>query len=254
MRNKLFLWVVITLLLGGCASQKYSDPRDPFEPLNRKIYAFNRGVDKLVFKPLAEGYRWLMPDPVETGIHNVFENLDDVTTAVNGLLQGKFKQAGSDLLRFVVNSTVGVAGIFDVATHWGLEKHDEDFGQTLGYWGFSSGPYLMLPFLGPTTVRDGFGELGDYPLSYTHQIDDPATRNSVKFVDLVQTRAQLLELEKQLEDALDEYAFVRDAYLQNREYRVHDGKLQPTDDPYGADCEADCDDALLEDDVLEEDE
>ncbi len=236
------------VLTSGCATGPNRNPADPFEPLNRKMYSFNKGLDTYLLRPAAKGYHWITPDPVETGVSNFFDNLDNLPTSFNGLLQGKWKQAGSDLLRFVVNSTVGIAGFFDVASSWGLDEHDEDFGQTLGYWGLSTGPYFMVPFFGPTTLRDGVGEVGDYPLSYSRYLDDVRWRNSLKALDLIQTRAGLLEFDKQLEEAMDEYTFVREAYLQNRQFRVYDGNPPQEDDPFAADCDDDtCDDELLED-------
>ena len=153
------LAIVITLF-AGCAST-LGDPRDPFEPMNRGIYQVNDALDRAIFKPVAEGYRAVLPPVIRTGVSNFFSNIGDVLNALNNLLQGKIAAAANDIGRLVINSTFGVAGLFDVATVAGLEKHEEDFGQTLGYWGFGDGPFLMLPIFGPSNMRDTVGRLVD---------------------------------------------------------------------------------------------
>ena len=234
--------IAFLLLLNGCASTGDSNPEDPFESINRPLYSFNRALDKAILRPAAKGYDAITPEPVQTGVSNFFENLDDVVTAVNGLLQGKVAQSGSDTLRVVVNSTIGIGGLFDVASSWGMDKHDEDFGQTLGTWGVGSGAYVMLPFFGPSTIRDGVGEVFDYPLDPFKYTDHVPTKNTVRGLDLLDKRTGLLEFDGQLEEAIDEYAFVRDAFLQNREFKVYDGN--PPED----------DEEWLEDECYEEDE
>ena len=157
-------------LLGGCAT---TNPSDPLEPMNRAIYSFNDGVDTAIFKPLAQGYRAVLPSFVRNGISNFFSNINDVLIALNNLLQGKISNAVSDVGRVLVNTTVGVGGLFDVATNFGLEKHNEDFGQTLGYWGIADGPYLVLPLLGPSNFRDALGRIVDVktdPVGYVNHI------------------------------------------------------------------------------------
>lgn len=209
-------------VLGGCAST--GDPRDPLEPLNRGIYRFNDGVDTVLLKPAAEIYQGVVPSLVRTGVNNVFANLNDVIVALNNLLQGKFHSALSDASRVLVNTTVGILGIFDVATPVGLEKHDEDFGQTLGWWGIGDGPYLVLPFLGPSNARDTVGRVGDYKTDPVTYIDPTRDRNIVQGLRLVARRAELLSASRILAvAALDEYEFVRDAYLQRRRNLIHDG-------------------------------
>ena len=209
-------------VLGGCAST--GDPRDPLEPLNRGIYQFNDGVDTVLLKPAAEIYQGVVPSLVRTGVNNVFANLNDVIVALNNLLQGKFHSALSDASRVLVNTTVGLLGIFDVATPVGLEKHDEDFGQTLGWWGIGDGPYLVLPFLGPSNARDTVGRVGDYKTDPVTYIDPTRDRNIVQGLRLVARRAELLSASRILAvAALDEYEFVRDAYLQRRRNLIHDG-------------------------------
>src|SRR5262245_3562551 len=203
------------MLCAGCATN--GDPRDPFEPLNRGIYKFNDGADALLIRPAASFYQQIVPEFARTGVSNFFSNINDVIVAANGALQGKFSQAGSDVARLAINTTVGVLGLFDFATGWGFEKHEEDFGQTLGYWGIGDGPYIVLPILGPSNLRDSVGWVGDYytwPISY---VDDDRTRQLLVGVRVVSGRAELLATSSILETAaLDPYAFVRDAYLQRR--------------------------------------
>jgi phospholipid-binding lipoprotein MlaA len=224
--------VVCLVLTAGCAST--GNPRDPFEPVNRGIYQFNDAFDTVLVKPAAELYRLFVPDVARTGVSNFFSNLNDVIVGVNNLLQGKLTHAASDVGRILVNSTVGVLGLFDVATRLGLEKHNEDFGQTLGYWGIGDGPYLVLPFLGPSSVRDTVGWYGDFyawPISY---IEDDRERNAIIAFRFVTVRADLLEASRILETAaLDPYQFVRDAYLQRRRNLVYDGKPPLDEDDIG---------------------
>ena len=229
MRALVLCGTVSLVLLGGCASN--GNPRDPLEPMNRAIYTFNDGVDHLLIKPAAEFYRFVVPEFMRTGVSNFFSNLNDVIVALNSLLQGKFTQAGMDVSRLIVNTTVGVLGLFDVATKIGLEKHNEDFGQTLGYWGIGDGPYLVLPFIGPSSARDAVGWVGDFytwPITYVEPERDRNILIALRFVTL---RADLLEASKILETAaLDPYEFVRDAYLQRRRNLVYDGKPPPDED------------------------
>lgn len=219
--------IVIVSLFTGCAST-LRDPRDPFEPVNRSIYRFNDAVDKALFKPVAEGYRAVLPSPVRTGVSNIFSNISDVLNALNNLLQGKVAQAASDFGRIVINTTFGIGGVFDVATVAGLEKHDEDFGQTLGRWGFDDGPFLMLPIFGPSNMRDTVGRIADLytdPLSY---VRPRHVRNIMWGVKFVQRRSELLDAGQILETAaLDPYEFIRDAYLQRRRNLIYDGSPPP---------------------------
>jgi phospholipid-binding lipoprotein MlaA len=209
--------------LGGCASPSHN-PKDPFESFNRGVYKFNDTLDKAVVKPVAKGYKTVMPSPVQKGLSNFFSNLNDVTVAANDLLQLKVKQAASDTGRIVVNTTVGLLGLIDVASSVGLAKHNEDFGQTMGYWGIGSGPYLMLPFLGPSSVRDSVGLYADTVTGETNRLKHVAVRNEVYLTSLVVKRASLLDEEKVLDEAaIDRYSFIRDAYLQHRQNLVYDG-------------------------------
>lgn len=220
--------LVLTGLVSGCAHQ---NARDPLEPLNRGIYAFNDAIDTVLMKPVATGYQAVLPQFVRTGVSNFFSNLDDVTVIVNGILQLKLPQALSDTGRLLINTTIGVLGLVDVATHLGLEKHNEDFGQTLGYWGVGNGPYLVLPFFGPSSFRDGVGRWVDMKTDPVRWEDHIRTRNQFLVLRAINTRANLLDSEKVLDAAaIDRYAFLRDAYLQRRRSLVFDGNPPPEPD------------------------
>lgn len=212
---------LVALLLAGCASTSPGDPRDPYEAYNRKVFAFNDSLDKAVLKPVARGYNNYLPAPVKTVLGNFFSNLEDVTITLNDLLQFKFKQAASDGSRVLFNTTFGIFGLFNVTGR--LEKHNEDFGQTLGYWGVGSGPYLTLPLFGPSSVRDGIGLAGDGLTGVVTNIPDVTTRNSLFITDKVGERAALIEHEATLDDVADRYAFIRDFYLARRQNLVYDG-------------------------------
>ncbi|MBL8520470.1 MAG: VacJ family lipoprotein [Betaproteobacteria bacterium] len=217
----------LAALLSACASTQ-APKADPLEGLNRATHAFNDAADRAVLKPVARGYKAVTPDAVRSGISNVFSNLGDVATGLNNVLQGKPREGASDFGRFVVNSTLGVLGLFDVATPMGLDRHDEDFGQTLGKWGVGPGPYLVLPFMGPSTLRDAVGRGVDSQAGWSKQVDHVRTRNATMGVELVNLRASLLGAGETLEEAaLDKYQFLRDAYLQRRLRLVHDGKVSP---------------------------
>lgn len=228
------LWAAFSLsaavTLSGCATtaDEYRDPSDPLETFNRVMYRFNSDLDTAVMKPLARGYNAVVPAPVNRGVTNFFNNLDDVGSAVNNLLQLKLGRAVSDVGRVVINSTVGMAGLMDVASNMDLPKYGEDFGQTLGTWGIGTGPYLVLPVLGSSTVRDGVGVVAEWYLDPVTYIEDDSVRWSVRGLDVVDTRAELLNASRVLETAaLDPYAFVRDAYLQRRQSLVYDGNPPP---------------------------
>ncbi len=228
LRTSFLLGLLVLASLGGCAST--NNPRDPLEPFNRAIYHFNDGLDKVIMKPVATVYRDVLPEFARTGVTNFFNNLYDIITALNNLLQGKIGDAVSDVGRLAVNTTVGVVGLIDVATEIGLEKHKEDFGQTLGRWGIGDGPYLQIPFLGPSSFRDAIGLFGDLKVDPIRWIwrDHVATRNSVWGLYLVNLRANLLESTRILDEAaLDPYEFQRDAYLQRRRNLVYDGNPPP---------------------------
>jgi len=218
-----FILLLVGLSLGGCASSHHN-PKDPFESFNRGMYQFNDTVDKAVLKPVAQGYSNVMPSPAKTAVTNFFSNLEDVIVTLNDLLQLKFVQALTDCERVLFNSTFGIFGLIDVASNMGLEKRDEDFGQTLGHWGIRSGPYLVLPFFGPSSVRDGIGLYVDSKTSMLKEVDHIPTRNEMYATTTVNTRANLLDQEEILEEAMiDPYSFQRDAYLQHRQSKVYDG-------------------------------
>jgi phospholipid-binding lipoprotein MlaA len=226
--------VLLLALVAGCATTGENvNPQDPLEPFNRSVYRFNDVVDRYALKPLAEGYQKVVPEPLQLMVGSFFANLDDVYTAANNLLQAKPKEAAIDLSRFVVNSTLGFAGVADVASEIGLPKHNEDFGQTLGFWGVPSGPYLVIPFLGPSTVRDAPARGVDIWASPMDILYDESmrTRNVSWGLRLVSARASLLEAEKViLGAALDPYSLIRDGWLQRRLNAVHDGN--PPEDAF----------------------
>lgn len=223
------------LLAAGCAATGTAHPDDPLEGYNRAMFSFNESVDKAVMKPLAQGYDYVAPTPVKTGVGNFFGNLGDVWIGANNLLQGKVRDALSDVGRVLVNSTLGIAGLFDVATDMGLDKHDEDFGQTLGKWGVGEGGYFVVPFLGPRTVRDALALPVDFKADPVNWLADVATRNALFGLRVVHDRYTLLGVEKTLEEGtLDKYGYSRDYYLQQRRYRVFDGNppKRPDDEAY----------------------
>lgn len=213
------------LALGGCASTAGGDPRDPFEGFNRGVYKFNEKFDDVLARPVAGVYQDFVPREIRERVRNFFANLADPLIGVNNFLQGKFADGVEDWARFFFNTTIGLVGIHDVATELGFEKHNEDFGQTFGRWGAGSGPYLILPILGSSTLRDGIGTALDMtadPVSEVRPID---ARNSLIALRGVQVRADLLDASRILEEAsLDKYVFQRDAYLQRRRSLVYDGR------------------------------
>ena len=221
-RGMKFVLIFFTVvLISGCASTANSNPKDPFEAVNRKIFKFNDALDRNILKPVAQGYNTILPKPVKIMLNNFFSNLDDIGVTVNDFLQLKFRQGASDGIRVLFNSTFGIFGLINVTDR--LEKHNEDFGQTLGYWGVGSGPYLMLPFFGPSSVRDGVGLYGDSLTDVIINTRDIPTRDIAYVTSVIHQRAGLLEQEKVLEDANDRYAFIRDFYLARRQSLVYDG-------------------------------
>ena len=197
---------------------------DPWEGFNRAMFRFNDTLDTYALKPVAQGYQAVTPQFLEDGVHNVFGNIGDVGNLANNLLQGKLHDAGVDTSRLIFNTTFGLLGFFDVARHMGLQKSDEDFGQTLGAWGVDNGPYLVIPFLGPSTVRDATGRVPDSFLQPYPYMDHVATRNVIRGVEMVDTRASLLQAERLISG--DKYTFIRNAYLQTREFKVKDGEVE----------------------------
>ena len=226
---------LLTLFLMGCATIPEGQVRskaDPWEALNRNVYVFNTNLDDYVVRPLTKVYEYAVPEIVRSRFSNVFANVGDVFTAVQQLLQGKPKTALDDLIRVFVNTTIGLGGIFDVATEAGLEKHKEDFGQTFGVWGIPSGPYVVLPILGPSSLRDAFGWVADLNTDILiNQIDNVPVRNIVSGVRIVDQRLKYLNASGLLAGvAFDQYSFVRDAYLQRRRFLIYDGEPPLIDD------------------------
>jgi phospholipid-binding lipoprotein MlaA len=226
LRIRQLLLVLCALPLLAAAAEQDTNP-DPWESVNRKIFAFNDFTDRYFLKPVAKGYDKVTPQFLEDGVHNMFSNLGEVGDILNSLLQGKFKNSASAGGRLVLNSTVGLLGFFDVASKVGLASHEEDFGQTLAHWGVKSGPYVVLPFLGPRTVRDSFGNIADvYIDPLPHVVQYVPTRNQLYGLRIVDTRAQLLKAEELISG--DRYIFMRDAYLQRRQFLINDGAVQDT--------------------------
>ena len=216
----------LSLILGTLPHLAWAaDPQDPWESFNRKIYTFNKTIDNCCFKPVAKGYRAITPQLVDDGITHFFANLKEPLVALNNGLQGKGLQSANDAGRFVVN-TVSSLGFADVAQKIGLEKHEEDFGQTFGKWGASSGSYLMLPFLGSSSVRDVLGKPFDAAVSPRNLIENNAANISLFALELIDLRADVIPLEKIIEG--DEYVLLRDVYLQRRNFLVHDGQVKDT--------------------------
>ena len=222
-----FACLAALALACGCATTNPArgDPRDPWESLNRKTFAFNDAVDRAVLKPVAQGYVRVTPGFVRSRVSDFFDNLADVGTMLNDFLQGKFPQGVNDAGRIVVNTTFGVGGLWDVASRLGVERRDEDFGQTLAVWGVPSGPYFVIPFLGPSTTRDAPARAVDPSWYWSRALDNNTEYWSLWALDKVRTRASLLQAENVLEQAaLDRYLFIRDAWLERRRNQIYDGK------------------------------
>ena len=219
---RLIAALILAALATGCATRGETTGRDPWEGMNRATYAFNDALDRAVLKPVAKGYDFVLPAFAKEGVNNFFANLDDIPTGLNNMLQGKVVEGASDLGRFVVNSTVGVFGLWDIASPLGLEKHEEDFGQTLAVWGVNSGPYLVLPLFGPSNLRDGPARVVTPSWAYGDWLGDGTWGLFV--LDVVRSRANLFQAEGVLQEAaLDKYSFLRDAWTQRRRSQVYDG-------------------------------
>lgn len=222
------LAMMTSVALTGCVALPPNikpAPQDPWESWNRGVYKVNDKLDRAVAKPIARAYVRAVPAPARTSVSNVLTNLRTTTVMINDALQGKFGAAANDLARLVVNTTVGIGGLLDPATQMGLQKNDEDFGQTLGHWGVRPGPFLELPLLGPSDTRDGPALVVDIFTGVTHYISNNWVSYGLYGVGLVDSRAALLPLDPTLQKVFDPYAFVRDAYLQRRAYLVSDGKV-----------------------------
>lgn len=221
---KLLISALCAVALAGCAS--HGDPRDPLEPVNRAIHGFNEELDRVLLKPAAQGYQTVVPGFARTGVRNFFANLNDVTVVANDILQLKLEQGSRDFMRLAINSSLGLFGLLDIASEMGLQKQNEDFGQTLGRWGVGPGPYLVLPFIGPSSLRDGIGYYVD--TEYTDLVrrhDEVPARNTATALRVVSRRADLLEAMRAIEAAaLDPYEFTRELYLERRRTLVYDGQ------------------------------
>lgn len=237
------LCLALTMALAGCATTGPATPGDPLERLNRGTYRFNAAIDRAVLRPVATGYRNGVPRVVRTGIGNVLSNLAFPTTIVNDLLQLKLKATLIDISRFAINSTLGIGGLLDPASHFGIPRNNEDFGQTLGRWGVPAGPYVVLPLLGPSTLRDAPSLLADAQTDLRVQLDlETREKAALGVLTVFDRRVELLSIDSSIEAAYDPYAFVRNVWLQRREYQVRDGDVP--DDPLPEELE---DPELLED-------
>ena len=228
-KMKRFLLLCMATALVGCASIPAGvepSPQDPWEPFNRSVFEFNEGLDAYLLKPVVAGYRFVLPEFVREGIYNFFSNYNDIYTALYNLLQGKPGYAFNDFMRVAVNTTMGLGGLLDLATPGGLEKHKEDWGQTLGVWGVPAGPYVVLPFFGPSNVRDTFGTVADLESDYLFRLlPDVALRNSITGLRVVNARNTYYEAGDLLDvAAIDKYSFMRDAYIQRRQYQINEGR------------------------------
>ena len=226
-KRAILLGLIATLV--GCASIPAGverSPQDPWEPFNRSVFEFNEGLDAYLLKPVVAGYRFVLPEFVRDGIYNFFSNYNDIYTALYNLLQGKPDYAFNDFMRVVVNTTMGLGGLIDLATPGGLEKHKEDWGQTLGVWGVPSGPYVVLPFFGPSNVRDTFGTVADLESDYLFSfVKNIGVRNSITGLRVVNARNTYYEAGDLLDGAaIDKYSFMRDAYIQRRVYQINEGR------------------------------
>ena len=258
-RILLLLALAISIVLtSGCATNTSTSPvYDPYESTNRKIHTFNTELDKGLLEPAARTYRFLVADPIEDGVSNVFNNIDDVTVFVNAVLQGKLKQAASDAGRFLVNSTIGIAGIFDVGSRIGLPKHNDSFGQTLGVWGVGEGPFLMLPFLGPANGRAAVGRVVDGSTSYLppYLTDEARVLNTTRGIGIIDTRARLLSAGRLLDDALDPYQLLRDIWVKSHREATFEGKREVSlGEDFDEFEEFDDEDEDLEDELDEEED
>lgn len=232
-RTSLTAALALSAALAGCATLPSGKPTpgDPWERMNRSIWSFDNAFDHALLRPVARGYVRYTPGPVRHSINNFMTNLTYSDTIINDFLQGKFNDGANDVARLVVNTVLGVGGLFDPASHMDLDRHQADVGQTLGIWGLGRGPYLVLPFLGPSDVRDAIGSASDEYLTPRAYIQDPYARWSLFLVNEVDERAGLLGQDRLIDSAFDSYTFVRDAYLQNREFKVHGSQTENPETP-----------------------
>lgn len=222
---KLKIWIVWILTFNATlavASDSFSE-QDPWEPVNRVMFNLNGSLDTFVFRPVARAYLWAMPTYGQARVTGMFMNLGEVRNMANNALQGKLGSAGVDFSRFLINSTVGLLGMYDVASHWGLERSDEDFGQTLAVWGVPAGPYMVIPITGPATVRDATGAIGEYWLDPVTYMEERSVADKINIARFIELRARFISVEGLATG--DDYTFIRNAYLQRRDFLINDGQL-----------------------------
>ena len=227
-----FLPIFALIFLSGCSYQNelINDPVDPLEIRNRSIYAFNENLDAVILEPAADGYDYITPIFLQKGFNNFFDNINYPVTIINQLLQGNIGGSLQDTLRFTINSSIGLLGLFDPASSMGLPEHDEDFGQTLAVWGIKEGPYLMLPFFGPKTLRSLAGDLTDVFFNPLLNIDDTNLKMKANIINILQDRSDLSTFEEELDNSFDPYQYIKDSYIQNRKYKIYNGDIAEDDE------------------------
>ena len=223
--------IFVLILLSGCSYQNelINDPIDPLENSNRSIYTFNENLDEAILEPAADGYDYITPNFLQKGFNNFFDNINYPVTIINQVLQGNIEESLQDTLRFTINSSIGILGLFDPASRMGLTEHDEDFGQTLAVWGVKEGPYLMLPFFGPKTLRSLTGDLADVLFNPLLNIDDTNLKINTNLISILQDRSDLSTLEEELDNSFDPYQYIKDSYIQNRKYKIYNGNITEDD-------------------------
>ena len=231
--------IFVLILLSGCSYQNelINDPIDPLENINRSIYTFNENLDEALLEPAADGYDYITPNFLQKGFNNFFDNINYPVTIINQVLQGNIEESLQDTLRFTINTTIGIFGLFDPASRMGLPEHDEDFGQTLAVWDVKEGPYLMLPFFGPKTLRSLTGDLTDVLFNPLLNIDDTNLKIKTNLINILQDRSDLSTLEEELDNSFDPYQYIKDSYIQNRKYKIYNGNV--TEDDIGIDIDFD---------------
>jgi len=230
--SRVLVVILSAVLISGCATLPPGEPvdYDPWEKQNRMLYRFNEGIDKVTLKPIAKGYKKIIPEPIRTGVTNFARNLGAPRNVINNFLQGKPADGMGEFARFFINTTAGIGGILDVATRSGLEARPEDFGQTAAVWGIPSGPYLMIPFLGPQTLRSAVLVPAGIEFDLLHHVDDSSVRDRLWGLRAIDLRHRVLSLEELMEDSKDPYISLRESYWQNRQFQIHDGNPPIEDD------------------------